>query len=54
MSEWIITLLYDDRYLAADVLRILVLRAAVAALAAYLALGYGLGWLVVRMLPAVT
>lgn len=33
-SDWIITLLYDDRYLAAsDVLRILVLRAAVAALA---------------------
>jgi O-antigen/teichoic acid export membrane protein len=132
MSEWIITLLYDDRYLAAaDVMRILVFRAAVAALAtlcevcfvaqgqsvfsfrfnlvvtiamvvampiggifwgitgllwatviaraaglvalwprafrcgflrparellavAYLASGYGLGWLVVRMLPAVT
>ncbi len=34
MSEWIIVLLYDDRYLeAADVMRILVFRGAVAALA---------------------
>lgn len=34
MSDWIIALLYDDRYLAAaEVLRILVLRAAVAVLA---------------------
>lgn len=34
MSEWIIALLYDDRYLgAAEVMRILVFRGAVAALA---------------------
>jgi len=34
MSEWIIVLLYDDRYLeAAEVMRILVFRGAVAALA---------------------
>ncbi len=34
MSDWVVTLLYDDRYLAAaEVLRILVFRAAVAALA---------------------